>query len=190
VEHLVDRQVQSFAAPVVRVLPRLDQLALGVLHLHRDGVDADDLLDVLAVLGVALETDGIALDQQLEDHVLDEGGDAEPVGELYRLPLHVLVVAGDLDLVAHCEGAPGVDAVLHQRLLDVVLPRLAGALLPGRRDGLGGVHPAEDGGVQGRGRRQRDDEHALGLRILRPGGPARRGGWFFRMRGIALSFHR
>ena len=53
--------------------------SLSVFDLDGKRVDADHFLHVLAVLGVAFETDGIAFDQELENHVLDEGGDSEPV---------------------------------------------------------------------------------------------------------------
>ena len=165
-EHLVDRQVQTIVRTwvVIRILARLHQFSLGVFDLDGNRVDADHFLQVLAVLGVTFEPDGIAFDQELENHVLDEGGNTEPVGERYRLPLHVLVVAGDLDLVAHGEGAPGVDAVLHQGFFDVVLPRLAGALFPRRRDGLRGVYPAKNGGVQCRSRGQRNNHQIIDMR--------------------------
>ena len=150
-DHLLDRQMDGFAAAGVflGILPGLDQLALGILDLDRDRIDADQLLDVLAGLGVALEADGIAFDQELQDHVLDELRDVQAPGRLSGLLLEVVVVTGDLDLVAHGEGAPGVDAVLHQRLFDVVFPGLAGALFPGGRDRLGGVDLAEGRRVQG-----------------------------------------
>ena len=61
-------------------------------------------------------------------------------------------------------GAPGVDTVLHQGFFDVVLPRLAGALFPRRRDGLRGVYPAKNGGVQCRGRGQRNNHQTIDMR--------------------------
>jgi hypothetical protein len=130
---------------VLGKLPGLDQLALGVFDLDRDRVDADQFLDVLAGLGETLEADGVSFHQELKDHVLDELRDVQPPGGLQGLLLEVLVIAGDLDFVAHGEGAPGVDAVLHQRLLDVVFPGLAGAFLPGGRNRLGGVDLTEGG---------------------------------------------
>ena len=53
----------------LRELGGLDQFALGVLDLDRDGVDADQLLQPLAVPGVAFEPHGIPFDQQLQHHV-------------------------------------------------------------------------------------------------------------------------
>jgi hypothetical protein len=130
---------------------------LGVLALDRNRVDADQFLQVLAVLGVAFESDGVALDQELENHVLDELGDAQAVGDIHSLPLHLLVIARDLDLFAHGEGAPGVDAVLHQRLFEVILPGLARPVLSGGWDRLGGIDIAEHGRVQGCGGCQRNE---------------------------------
>lgn len=134
---------------------------LGVLDLDRHRVDADQFLQVLAVLGVAFESDGVALDQELEDHILDELGDAQAVDEVDGLPFHLLVVARDLDLVAHGESAPGVDAVLHQRLFEVILPGLARPVLPGSRDRFGCVDLAEHGRVQGRGGGKRDEHQTV-----------------------------
>ena len=51
----------------------------GRFDLDGNRIDADHFLQVLAVLGVAFETDGIAFDQELENHVLDEGADSDPV---------------------------------------------------------------------------------------------------------------
>ena len=93
---------------------------------------------------------------------LDEGEDPEPGIEVQSFRFHLVVVAGELDLVTHGEGAPGVDAVLHQRLFQVVLPGLAGPLLPGGGYRLGGVDAVEGRRVEGRGRGQRGDEVAVG----------------------------
>ena len=164
-QHLVNREIEALACAgvVIRKLMGLDELALGVLDLDRDRVDADQFLQPLAVAGVALEADGIALDQELQHHVLDKGEDTQLAGELERAGLHLLLVAGKLDLVAHGEGAPRVDAVLHQRLFEVVLPGLARPVLPRRRDRLGGVDPVERRGVEGGGRAEGDEDVSVGF---------------------------
>ncbi len=175
-QHLLDREIETLARArmLLRELARLDQLSLGVLDLDRDWIDRDQLLQRLAVFGVALEPDPVALDQELQHHVLDEGEDPQLGGEFYGAGLHLLVVARDLDLVAHGEGAPGVDAVLHQRLFQVVLPGLAGPLLPGGGNGFGGVDRTECRCVQSGGRGQ-GDEH-VGVGCKRRGMAARRCG--------------
>ena len=163
VEHLLHGKVQSLVRGgiVFRRLPGFDEPPLSVLDLDRNRVDADQFLQVLAVLGVAFESDGVAFDQELENHVLDELGDAQAVGDIHGLPFHLLVIARDLDFFAHGEGAPGVDAVLHQRLFEVVLPGLARPVLPGGRDRFGGVDLAEHGRVQGRGGCQRNEHQTV-----------------------------
>ena len=176
VDHLFDGQRDGFPAAggVLGKLPGLDQLALGVFDFDRNRVDADQFLDVLARLGEALEADGVAFHQELKNHVLDELRDVQPPGGLQCLLLEGLVIAGDFDLVAHGEGAPGVDAVLHQRLLDVVFPGLTGAFFPGGRNSLGGVDLAEGRRVErGRCGQRRDDKaggvQAFGLFVLMGG---------------------
>jgi hypothetical protein len=75
----------------------------------------------------------------------NEGGNAESVGQIYGFPFHLLVVAGELDLVAHSEGAPRIYAVPYQRFFEVIFPGLESPFLPGCRDGLGGVDLAGHG---------------------------------------------
>ncbi len=170
VQSLLDRQLQTVACgrAVFGELLHLDELALGILHLDRDRVHARDFLDVLAVLGVSFEPDRVALDEQLEDHVLHELGNIEPVGKIVRLLLHGVIVAGDLDLVAHRERAPGVDAVLDQRLLDIVLPGFLRPVFPGLRDrALVGMELRKGRRVQHSRSSQRRDDDAL--RFVRGG---------------------
>ncbi len=74
VDDLLDRQVRSVVhgGLVFGELADLDELAIRVLHFHGHGIDADEFVDVLPRFGVAFEADGIALYEQLEDHVLHE----------------------------------------------------------------------------------------------------------------------
>src|SRR5690606_12954277 len=63
----------------------------------------------------------------------------EAVARLDGRPLEVFVLGGDLDLVAHGEGPPGIDAVLDQRLFEVIFPGPPRPVLPSRRDRLAGT---------------------------------------------------
>lgn len=75
-DHLVHWQGDGLSgtSTFFRKLAGFGELALGVLDLGRDRVDADQLIDVAARLGVTLEPDSIAFNQELQDHILDELG--------------------------------------------------------------------------------------------------------------------
>ncbi len=88
----------------------------------------------------------------------------QAVDKVDGLPLYLLVIARDLDLFVHGEGAPGVEAVLRQRLFETILPGLARPVLTGSRDRLVGVRPARDGGGQGRGGSRRDEHQTVRLK--------------------------
>lgn len=87
----------------------------------------------------------------------------KPVCRLGGFLFELVIVAGDLDLVFHGKSAPGVDAIFHQKLFDVVFPGLAGAFLPGggtASEALTRLKAAESRGGSGHGR----DDKAGGIR--------------------------
>ena len=167
-DHLLDGQHQTISCGrgILGILLHLHEGALCVLHYYRGGIDAGDRFDIPPTLTVAFEADRVAFHQQLQDHVLDEGRERQPVMQFDNGVFDRLIIAGQLDLVPHRKAAPGVDAVFHQRLLDVIRPRSPCALLPGHGDRIGGRDTDKRRTIDGGGARlrQRLRQRAGGLR--------------------------